>query len=268
MANAFRLYLRMVGQSVRGQLQYRLSFALLAFGGLITTSVEALGLWALFDRFGMLTTWTLPQVAFLYGLVNCVFAVSEALARGFDVFGKDFVKTGSFDRLLLRPRSTLLQLAGHEFQLHRVGRLLQGLIVLGWAVGQLEIDWNLAKAGLLLVTALGGVVFFYALFIIQATLSFWATESLEIMNTLTYGGVETASYPLAIYRRWFRRFFTFVVPLGCISYFPALAIIGVADPLGTPLVFQAAAPLAGFLFFGLAVFLWRFGLRHYTSTGS
>lgn len=149
-----------------------------------------------------------------------------------------------------------------------MGRLLQGLIGLGWAVGQLDVDWNLARAGLLLVTAVSGVVFFYALFIMQATLSFWATESLEIMNTLTYGGVETASYPPANYRRWFRRFFTFVVPLGCISYFPALAIVGVTDPLGTSLAFQASAPLAGFLFFGLALFLWRFGLRHYTSTGS
>jgi ABC-2 type transport system permease protein len=161
----------MVGQSVRGQLQYRLSFALLAFAGFVTTGVEALGLWVLFDRFGMLATWTLPQVAFLYGLVNCVVAVSEALARGFGVFGREFVKTGSFDRLLLRPRGTLLQLAGHEFQLHRVGLLLQGLIVLGWAVSQLDIDWNLTRAGLLVFTALAGGVFFYALFIMQATLS-------------------------------------------------------------------------------------------------
>jgi len=258
----------MVGQSIRGQLQYRLSFVLLSVGGLITTGVEALGLWALFDRFGMLVTWSLGQVAFLYGIVNCAFAVSEALARGFDVFGKEFVKTGNFDRLLLRPRSTVLQLAGHEFQIHRVGRFVQGLAVLSWAVLVLEIDWNVGKVLLLLFTVISGVVFFYALFILQATVSFWATESLEIMNTLTYGGVETATYPLAIYRRWFRRFFTFIVPLGCISYFPAVAIFGIEDPLGTGLAFQAAAPLAGYLFFAASLAAWRQGIRHYTSTGS
>ncbi|MDH3640896.1 MAG: ABC transporter permease, partial [Gammaproteobacteria bacterium] len=190
------------------------------------------------------------------------------MARGFDIFGRDFVRTGDFDRVLLRPRSTVLQLAGHEFQIHRVGRLAQGIVVLGWSMFVLEIDWNVGKGLLLAYTMVGGVMFFYALFILQATISFWATESLEIMNTLTYGGVETATYPLAIYRRWFRRFFTFIVPLGCISYFPAVAIFGIEDPLGTGLAFQVCAPVAGYLFFAVALLAWRFGIRHYTSTGS
>ncbi len=64
-------------------------------------------------------------------MVNISFAFTDALARGFDLFGAQFIKTGNFDRLLLRPRSTVLQLAGHEFTLFRVGRLLQGSIVLG-----------------------------------------------------------------------------------------------------------------------------------------
>lgn len=267
-ADSLWLYGRLVSQSIRAQLQYRLSFTLTAFGGFVTSVVEAVGIWALFERFGSLGQWTLPQVAFLYGLVNCAFPISEALARGFDVFGKEFVKTGNFDRLLLRPRSTVLQLAGHEFQLQRIGRLSQGLAVLAWAIWVLDIDWNIGKVLLLLFTLISGVVFFYALFIFQATISFWTTESLEMMNTLTYGGVETAQYPLAIYRGWFRGFFTYVVPLGCISYFPSLAILGIVDPLGSSLIFQVCAPLAGYGFFAVALLGWSLGIRHYTSTGS
>jgi ABC-2 type transport system permease protein len=216
----------------------------------------------------MLGRWSLAEVAFLYGIVNVAFPISEAVARGFDVFGDQFVRTGDFDRVLLRPRSTVLQLAGHDFQLQRVGRLAQGLLVLGWAVVTLDLDWTVWRVALLLFTIVAGVVFFYALFIFQATLSFWAVESLEVMNTLTYGGVETAQYPLAIYRPGFRRFFTFVVPLGCISYFPAVAILGVDDPIGSGRALQVLAPLAGFVFFGAALLVWRLGIRHYTSTGS
>ncbi len=262
------LYGRFVSQSIRATLQYRLSFVLMAFGYFITSGVEALGVWALFDRFGMLGQWSLAEVALLYGMVNVAFPISEALARGFDVFGQEFVKTGNFDRVLLRPRSTVLQLAGHEFQIHRIGRLLQGLIVLGIALWLLPIDWTWWRLALLVFTILSGVVFFYALFIFQAALSFWTVESLEIMNTLTYGGVEMAQYPLAIYQPGFRRFFTFVVPLGCISYFPAVAILGIDDPLGSERWMQLAAPLAGYLFFAVSLIAWRFGIRHYTSTGS
>jgi hypothetical protein len=35
-----------------------------------------------------------------------------------------------------------------------------------------------------------------------------------------------SQYPLEIYRPWFRRFFIFVIPLGCINYLPGVAILG------------------------------------------
>jgi ABC-2 type transport system permease protein len=267
-ANSLALYLRMVAQSVRAQLQYRISFLFMAFGSFVASIVEAVGIWALFERFGSLGTWRLAEVAFLYGIVNAAFAACEALARGFDIFARDFVKTGAFDRVLLRPRTTVLQLAGHELQLHRIGRFAQGVLVLAWAIWMLDVDWQPWRIALLLLTFFAALAFFYGLFVIQATLSFWTTESLELINTLTYGGTETAQYPLAIYRPWFRRLFTYVVPLGCISYFPSVAILGVEDPLGSSLAFQVSSPFAGFLFLALSLGFWRIGIRRYTSTGS
>jgi ABC-2 type transport system permease protein len=88
------------------------------------------------------------------------------------------------------------------------------------------------------------------------------------MNTLTYGGAETAQYPLSIYHPDFRRFFTYVVPLGCVAYFPVVAALGVEDPLGSSRTFQVLSPLAGILFLGLCIGVWRLGVRKYTSTGS
>ena len=56
------------------------------------------------------------------------FAIADAITRGFDVFGERFVKTGDFDRLLVRPRSTALQLLGSELRATRIGRLAQGML--------------------------------------------------------------------------------------------------------------------------------------------
>ncbi len=249
-------------------MQYRASFIAASVGHFVVTGVEALGIWALFDRFGGLQDWSLAQVALFYGLVNVSFALADALSRGFDLFGTQFVKTGNFDRLLLRPRSTVLQLAAHEFTLFRIGRLSQGLLVFAWAVYTLQIGWSIDKALVLLFALTSAVLLFYALVVIQATIAFWTTESLELMNTLTYGGVETAQYPLAIYRKGFQQFFTYIVPLGCVTYFPVVYVLGIADPLGSGPLFQALAPLAGFGFFGAALLLWQVGLRRYASTGS
>lgn len=267
MLNALRLYCRYVGISMRGQMQYRSSFIMLSVGHFVTTGSEFLGVLALFDRFGSLSGWHLPEVALFYGLVSVAFAVAEAVTRGFDTFSA-MVRSGVFDRLLLRPRSTALQMVGREVQLLRIGRLAQGLFVLVWAGASLQVAWTAARIAIAALAVLGGACLFSGLFVLQATMCFWTTESLEIVNTVTYGGLEASQFPLTIYREWFRKFFTYIIPLGSVTYFPALAILGRDDPLGTSLTFQCAAPLTGLAFLCLALQVWKIGVRHYRSTGS
>jgi ABC-2 type transport system permease protein len=265
---ALGLYARYARASIKGQMQYPASFVFLTLGQFLSTIVEFIGIAALFNRFQNLGGWTLAQVALFYGPVNISFALADMIARGFDVFGPLFVKTGEFDRLLLRPRATVLQLLGHEVRLMRLGRFLQGALVLAIAVTLLDLSWGLPEITLLLCTIGGGVAFFLGLVVLQATLAFWTVESLEVANTLTYGGVTAAQYPIEIYSNWFRQFFTFVVPLSCVAYFPIVAILGIDDPLGWPRWFLYLSPLFGFLFLGISLLTWRLGERHYASTGS
>lgn len=266
--NALRLYGRYVAISLRAQMQYRVSFILQALGQFLITGSEFLGLAAVFQRFRQIDNWSLSEVGLFYGIISLAFAVAEAVPRGFDVFGR-FVRSGDFDRMLLRPRSTAFQILGQEFQLMRIGRFSQGMIVLIWSSYALDIEWTTAKIILLIVSIVGGACLFSGLFILQATLCFWTVESIEIANCTTYGGVEAAQFPLTIYRRWFREIFVFVIPLATINYLPAHAILGRAETtLGAPLWLQYAAPLVGLLFLLLCLQVWKIGERHYRSTGS
>ena len=248
-------------------MQYRVSFTLLTLGHFTATAVEFLAILVLFDRFDALCPWSLAEVAFFYGLVNIAFAIADAAAFGFDRFG-DMVKSGDFDRLLLRPRSTALQLAGQELTLRRVGRLAQGLAILLWASAALDFGWTPDKAALFLGAISGGAALFVGLVVLQATLAFWTTESLEIFNALTYGGVQTSQFPMSIYRPWFQKFFLYVVPLATVSYLPSLAIMGRPDPLGSALAVQYLSPIIGVLFLAVSLQVWKFGVSHYQSTGS
>lgn len=265
--HALRLYGRYVSISLRAQLEYRASFVMQSVGQFLVTGLEFIAVLALFNRFGQIRGWTLQEVAFFYGLISITFAVADALARGFDAFG-NMVKYGEFDRILLRPRSTVLQLFGQELTLRRIGRLAQGVAVMLFAIYTLDVAWSAHRVALLLFAVAGGVCLFIGLIILQATSAFWTTESLEVWNAFTYGGVSMSQYPLAIYPPWFRRFFTFVIPLACINYFPGVAILGRPDPLGTSVVVQWTSPLAGLMFLLISLQLWTFGVRHYQSTGS
>jgi ABC-2 type transport system permease protein len=267
MLNSLHLYGRYIGVSFRGQMQYRVSFLLQTLGVFLVTGIEFLGVWAMFHRFGNLRGWTLAEAAFFYGLVNVIYATADAMGRGFDWFAGT-IRTGDFDRVLLRPRSTVLQLAGQELTLRRLGRFSQGLVVLLWAAHALGIQWSAPRIVLLLATVGGGVCLFFGLMVLQATTCFWTTEGLEIWNSLTNGGVAAAQYPLSIYRSWFRRFFLYVVPVGCVTYLPVVAMLGKPDPLGWPVLLQWLSPLAGVIFLVVSLRAWQFGVRRYTSTGS
>ncbi|NLV91341.1 MAG: ABC transporter permease [Firmicutes bacterium] len=267
MRDGLKLYLRYVGVSLRSQLQYPASFVMMILGNLVTTVIDFLGILALFSRFGSLGEWTLPQVAVFYGMVHVAFALAEAGARGFDILHRH-VRAGTFDRMLLRPRSTVLQVIGLEFQLMRIGRFTQGLIVLGWGMANLELTLTLAQILLVIASIAGGAFLFSGLFVLQATLSFWSVESLEVVNLTTYGGVQTAQMPITIYQKWFRRFFTWIIPLAAINYFPLMAILD--HPAGGefPVWVSWVSPVVGPVFFLLCLQVWNFGVRHYHSTGS
>ncbi|MAV27994.1 MAG: ABC transporter permease [Gammaproteobacteria bacterium] len=263
------MYWRLVLTSIKSKMQYKVSFIMFTIGEMITSFSELVVIWALFDRFGRPEGWGLAEICVFYGMVNIAFAIADAITTGFDKFGTLYVRTGDLERLMLRPRSLVVQLLVHELALRRMGRLLQGVVVLIYGLYSLGIGLNMLLLLQILLTLSGTVCFFTALFVFQATLSFWTVESLEIMNTLTYGGVEASQYPLTIYEDWFRKFFTFVILLGCVSYFPVVAILGIDDPLGTSRLFQVLAPTTGMLFLSLSLLFFHFlGLRHYQSTGS
>jgi ABC-2 type transport system permease protein len=265
--NAIRLYGKYLSVSIRSQLQYRASMIMQSIGAFMITAIEFLGILALFDRFGQIRGWQLPEVALFYGMISIAWAICDAMARGFEVMGQ-IIKAGDFDRVLLRPRSTVLQMLGYELTIRRVGRLVQGIAVLAYAIVALDVDWNAARVLLLVLAIAGTICVFLGLVVMQATSAFWTTETMEVWNAFTYGGVTMAQYPLAIYRGWFRRLFMFAIPLGAANYLPGIAILGREDPLGTPVYVQWLAPLAGPMFLAIALLLWRWGVRHYRSTGS
>ena len=149
--NAVGLYWRCVGVSLRAQMQYRASFVIFTVGQFLATGVEFLALWALFERFGALGSWRLPEAALCYGMVSVAFATGELISRGFDTFAH-LVRAGGFDRLLLRPRTAAFQLFAQELQLTRIGRLAQGLAVLLWAAGAIDVQWTFAKVALVPVS--------------------------------------------------------------------------------------------------------------------
>lgn len=264
--NALRLYGKMIAVSIRGQLQYRGSFIMMTLGNALGAFIEFLGIWALFGRFGTLENWSLAEAAVFFGMGRIAFGIQEIFMREFDLF-HNRVRSGDFDRVLLRPRSTVLMMFGAQCQVMRVGGILQGVVVLVVGLSSLNVGawWGAGEWTLMALTILGGACLFASLIVLQATACFWTTESLEIWNSITYGGVQLIQYPLDIYERPLRFFFMYIVPLAAMNYWPCSYLLG-RGYVGAWLSWLS--PGIGLACFLLSFLVWRIGVKHYRSTGS
>jgi ABC-2 type transport system permease protein len=269
MLSAFAIYRRLVNIQIRSQLEYRASFLFDLTASIFYMSFWFLSLALIFQKFDNLGGWTLPEVAFLYGMVEMAFGIMDMIFSGFDpqTFGHQ-VRLGTFDQILLRPVNLTLQIFGSQFILRRLGRLIQGMVIFGLALSWLEINWTIAKVTYLPLILLSLVCFFGGLFVIGATITFWTIQTIEVVNIFTYGGSEMMSYPMHIYQRWMRQFFTYIIPAIFLNYYPALYILGKPDPFNLPPFTHFLAPMAGIGILMLSFQFWKIGIRHYQSTGT
>ncbi|MBN2392648.1 MAG: ABC-2 family transporter protein [Anaerolineae bacterium] len=269
MGHSLDLYRRLISVNIRAQMQYRAAFLLDLLGTGIGTAAAFGTLALILQRFGDIGGWTLPEIAFLYGTVETAFGLMDMIFSGFDpkTFGQQ-VRRGTFDQVLLRPVNVTLQILGSDFALRRLARIAQGVLVLGFALLRTDIHWTVLKV-LYMPVILGSLVcFFGALFVVGSTITFWTVESIEVVNIFTYGGVEMMSYPMSVYNKWLRRFFTFVLPGIFMNYYPALYILGKPDPFGMPSFTPLLCPVVGVGMLLAALAFWDYGIKHYQSTGT
>ena len=250
--------------NLKAVLEYRLSTWLIAAAQTLTTLLSFLSLSLLFQRFGSLAGWTFAEAALCFGVTGTAFALSETFARGFDAFSGMVIR-GEFDRLLLRPRNTIIQVLGSRTDIGRLGRVIVNIAIICMIVPMTDIAWDISKVITLILMVIGGAAVFTGIFILGATVCFFTLEGLEVINIFTDGGRELASYPLPVYGKWLARFFTFIIPLGCVNYLPLMYLTGRAS--NYPYLYMLT-PLLGFLFILPCLLVWRMGVRHYSSTGS
>ncbi|MFN8020298.1 MAG: ABC-2 family transporter protein [Acidimicrobiales bacterium] len=261
-----RLYLRLVGGRARSQLQYPAGFALDVVGATFTAALDLVALLVLFSNIDVMDGWSVAQVCVLFGVAQTAFALAELLVGHLDKLPVE-LRAGSFDMVLLQPRSSLLLMVASDFSMRRLGQLALALVTMAIAWQRAGLSLEPSDAVLLVLTVVTGTVIFGAVWVIGAASTFWTIDTMELTNSFTYGGRQLTSYPLGIYHAWLRRFVVFVVPLGCVAYFPVRHVVGLDPPGTSPFTRVAGVPAAVGLVL-VASIVWRAAVRTYRGTGS
>lgn len=257
-----RLYLKFFGIHLKGAMQYKLSFLLTMIGHFLVSFNVFLGIYFLFERFHEVKGYRLSEVLMCYATVLLSYSLAEIFMRGFDMFAST-IGNSEFDRILLRPRSTILLVVSGKMEFTRLGRVFQSIVMFVYGINVSEIEWTWDKWITLILMVLGGSVIFGCLFIIYASVCFFTLEGLEFMNVLTDGAREYGKYPLDIYGKEVLRFCTYLVPYTLFQYYLFLYLTGRSQER-----FYMILPILCCLFFLPSYSLWRLGVRQYKSTGS
>lgn len=258
----FALYFKYAAVCVRSVMEYKVSFVLMITARFILSFGEFLAIAFLFSGFNELRGYTYGDVLLCFSVIQASFVLAELFGNGFQAFSAT-VRRGDFDRMLLRPRSLILQIMGTKFEIGRTGPLITAVITLMIGIRNSQIQWTGLRVWTLSAMIAGGTMLFIGLFMLGASFCFYSIKDTSLMNALTYGAKTHGQYPIDVYGQKVMKFCTYVIPYTLIQYYPLQYLLGKTKrwqfafyPLG----------IAGFVL--ICYLIWRKGVKNYKSCGS
>lgn len=260
--NSIKLYGHYMSIHIRSLMQYKISLLFTTIGQFLAAFGTFLTIYFLFSQFHEVDGYTYHEVLLCFSVMMMALSLEELFFGGFDAFAP-MIGNGEFDRIMVRPRNEIFQIIAYKIDISRIGRVLQAAVVLVYAIKKGGLEWTGDKILTLVLMIIGGIAVFTGIFIIYAGLCFFTIEGLEFVNVFTYGLRDHGKYPLGIYGKWVMRFCTLIIPYTLFQYYPFLYLIGRAEHY-----WYRFLPILSLLFLIPCILFWKFGMRHYKSTGS
>jgi ABC-2 type transport system permease protein len=217
----------------------------------------------LFKKVPQIGGWRFEEVLFLYGFSLIPYGVFNIVSLNLYEFGNNYIIEGKFDRVLLRPVSSLFQVLFETFRIESIQEIVTGAFCMVWASKHLGIPWTPQRFAMLAFFGVCASLIYLSVFLILTTVSFWFEDRIgvhpPVWNVIAFG-----RYPLSIYSPVVQFFLCWIIPFGLASFYPSVRMLGrTVSPAYAPLV-----PVVAAVFLTVAISLWNFGTRHYSSTGS
>jgi ABC-2 type transport system permease protein len=213
-------------------------------------------------RFHQVNGFSYQEVLLCFAITLMSFTIAEAFFRSLDTFDS-IIRSGEFDRILLRPRNCLFTVICNKIDFTRIGRLLQTILMFVYGILFSSIHWTLFRVIVIVLMVLSGIIVFVSIYLIFASICFFTLEGLEFMNIFTDGAREYGKYPIGIYGKTIVTICTYIVPFSLFQYYPFLYLTDKTEN-----AWYGLLPIAGCLFLIPAILFWRFGLSRYQSSGS
>ncbi len=258
--------LRAVGASLRvalmTALQYRASFLGEAAVAVFWLAWTIAPLFVLFQFDTSFSGWSRTEAIIVVGFFTTLTGLLDAFIDPNLSAVVEHIRLGTFDFLLLKPIDTQLLVSVHRTAPAKLPHVFIGLAVAAYGAASLEAPPDLVSIGAAALLLFSGAAILHSLWTLVVSLSFKLVR-VDNLSFLLRAVIDAGRWPLAFYPVGVRVVLTFIVPVGLMTTYPALALRGLLDveALVTALAVAAAFTTA-------ARWQWRRAIRHYASASS
>jgi ABC-2 type transport system permease protein len=250
-------------QYAKARLEYRVDFFSAVIASFLGTAASFGFLLIVFSRVSALRDWKFEEMVFLYGFSLIPVGIFNVFSWNLWMFPDRYLIEGRFDRVLLRPVSSIFQVLFESFRLESLESAVTGVVAVVWSSRRLAIRFDAADVVLFTLWAISGGVIYLAIFIGLTATSFWIEDRIGISPPV-FNLMQFGRYPLTIYDAWVRFALSFVIPFAFASFYPTARFLDRPEFLA----YFWAVPLVAAITLSIALSLWKNGVARYHSTGS
>jgi len=263
MKRHFRLFVQYFAQYAKVRLAYKADFIIAFFSSMAATVLGFGFVLVLFSKIPRLQDWSFNEILFLYGFSLIPLGFFNVVSWNLYDFSELYIIEGKFDRVLLRPVSTLFQVIFEKFRLESLQEVATGLIVVVISLRRLHLVPGVADYFWFVVMVVCGAAIYASVFLMLTAVSFWFEDRVGIVppvfNMLTFG-----RYPLTIFNVFIQFLLSWIIPFAFATFYPTTYFLRRS---AFSLYFHLV-PLVAAVFLTLAILLWNRGVANYSSTGT
>ena len=218
-------------------------------------------IWVIFSKVKGIAGWSLNEMVFLYGLQLLSMCIYRTIFQGI-VDIPYLILNGRLDTILTKPRNTLFMIGCLRTNKTGIMDLVLGTTLVVLASVKMGYGWDVPRILQLAAFILSANLIIISIMLAQGSFAFWLT-SFDAFHEIVMALREYTRYPVKIFHIFIRAILYAVIPVAFASYVPA-SILLAKD--GFSPAFTLVPPLVGAAVFVLAAWLFKQGLKNYTSS--
>ena len=244
------------------EFQYRANFFIQLIQSAISLATGLIGLALVFQFTATLGGWSKAELLAIMGVYILMGGVINAYIQPNMNRMLQEVHQGTLDFALTKPVDGQVLVSVRELNFWQLTDVLVGLAVIGVASSSLSNRIGIEAVIAFLCALFLGATMIYCFWLILSCVAFWVVKFDDFVQ-LFQGLYAAGRWPIGIYPNWLRMILTFLVPVAFAVTIPTEALTNRLTPL--TLLGEAALTI---LFFGLARFTWKIGLRKYSGASA